>query len=242
MKELEGNVAVVTGASKGIGRAVAQMLSAEGATVVISARGDDLEPLGRELAEVGQEPVCVRADVRRQADIEALRDATLEAAGVPDILVANAGIGLYAPITETSMDDFDDILATNVRGTYALVHAFLPAMLERGSGHIVIIASVAGLHGFAGETAYCTSKFAQVGFAQALDNEVRERGIKVSCICPGGVNTEFAIGRGRVKGDPMLDQFMTAEDIAKAVRLAVTTGPTTRILNVAMRSMLEPVA
>jgi NAD(P)-dependent dehydrogenase (short-subunit alcohol dehydrogenase family) len=241
MKELEGAVAVVTGASKGIGRAVARMLCAEGAKVVIAARGDDLEPFGRELAEIGPEPVCVRCDVRRQEDVERLRDVTL-AVGAPDILVANAGIGLYAPITETSMDDFDDIMATNVRGTYALVQTLLPSMLERGSGHVVVLASVAGLHGFPNETAYCTSKFAQVGFAQALDNEVRERGIKVSCICPGGVNTEFALGRGRTKGDPMLEQFMTADDIAKAVRLAVTTGPTTRILNVAMRSMLEPVA
>lgn len=242
MSDLDGAVAVVTGASKGIGRAVAEMLGGEGAKVVLAARGDDLQTFGDELARSGAEPVTVRADVRRQGDIDELRRRTLEEAGVPDIVVANAGIGLYASILETSMEDFDDIIATNVRGTYALVKAFLPEMLERGSGHIVILASVAGLHGFAGETAYCTSKFAQVGFAQALDNEVRERGIKVSCICPGGVNTHFALGRGRVEGDPMLDQFMSAEDIAKAVRLAVTTGPNTRILNVAMRSMLEPVA
>ena len=103
---------------------------------------------------------------------------------------------------------------------------------------LVCLASVAGLHGFPNETAYCTSKFAQVGLAQALDNEVREQGIKVSCICPGGVNTDFAIGRGRVSGDPMLERFMSAEDIAQAVRLAVCTGPNARILNVAMRSML----
>jgi 3-oxoacyl-[acyl-carrier protein] reductase len=242
MPDLDGAVAVVTGASKGIGRAVSQMLGEAGATVVLAARGDDLESLRNELARSGQEPVAVRTDVRKQADIDALREITLETVGVPDILVANAGIGLYASMTETSMDDFDDIIATNVRGTYALVRAFLPAMLERGAGRIVILASVAGLHGFAGETAYCASKFAQVGLAEALDNEVRERGIKVSCICPGGVKTEFAIGRGRVAGDPKLDDLMTAEDIAQAVRLAVTTGPNTRILNVTMRSMVEPVA
>jgi len=133
-------------------------------------------------------------------------------------------------------------MATNVRGTYGFIKAFLPEMLERGSGHVVILASVAGLHGFPRETAYCASKFAQVGLAEALDNEVRERGVKVSCICPGGVKTDFAIGRGRVKGDPMLDQFMSPEDIAEAVLLTVRTGSNTRVLNIAMRSMIEPVA
>src|SRR4051794_19229875 len=113
MSDLDGAVAVVTGASKGIGRATAQMLSAEGAKVVLVARGDDVAQLGRELAQTGPEPVCVQADVRKQSDIDELLKTTLDSAGVPDILVANAGVGLYAPITETSMDDFDDILATN---------------------------------------------------------------------------------------------------------------------------------
>lgn len=242
MNQLDGQTAVVTGASRGIGSAVAEMLAGEGAQVVMVARSRaDLDRRRDEIAAVGPEPLAVSADIRLDADIEALCQATTQAIGVPDILVANAGIGMYASILETSMADFDDILATNVRGTYALVKAFLPRMLERGSGHVVILASVAGLHGFSNETAYCMSKFAQVGFAQALDNEVREQGIKVSCICPGGVNTDFAIGRGRVSGDPMLEQFMTAEDIAQAVRLAVCTGPNARILQVAMRSMLEPV-
>jgi short-subunit dehydrogenase len=243
MNDLDGASAVVTGASRGIGSAVAELLATEGARVVMAARSlADLDRRREEIARVGAAPVCVQADIRLDADVDALLQATLDTVGVPDIVVANAGIGLYAPIGETSMEDFDDIVATNVRGTYALVRAFLPGMLERGSGHVVVLASVAGLHGFANETAYCTSKFAQVGFAQALDNEVREQGIKVSCICPGGVNTDFAIGRGRVSGDPMLEQFMSAEDIAQAVRLAVCTGPNARILNVAMRSMLEPVA
>jgi 3-oxoacyl-[acyl-carrier protein] reductase len=243
MSQLEGATAVVTGASKGIGAAVAELFATEGARVVMAARNDaDLQRRRDEIALLGPPPVAVQADVRLDADVDALLRATLDAVGVPDIVVANAGIGLYAPVAETSMQEFDDIVATNVRGTYGLVRAFLPDMLERGSGHVVIVASVAGLHGFANETAYCTSKFAQVGFAQALDNEVREHGIKVSCICPGGVNTDFAIGRGRTSGDPMLERFMSADDIAQAVRLAVCTGPNARILNVAMRSMMEPVA
>jgi short-subunit dehydrogenase len=243
MNELDGSTAVVTGASRGIGSAVAEMLTGAGAKVVMVARtGEDLDRRRGEIADVGAEPVSITADIRLDADLERVLQETTDAIGVPDIVVANAGIGLYASLLDTTMADFDDIIATNVRGTYGIVKAFLPGMLERGSGHIVILASVAGLHGFPNETAYCTSKFAQVGFAQALDNEVRESGIKVSCICPGGVNTDFAIGRGRTSGDPMLDQFMSAEDIAQAVRLAVCTGPNARILNVAMRSMLEPVA
>jgi short-subunit dehydrogenase len=243
MNHLNGETAVVTGASRGIGSAVSEMLASEGAKVVMVARGQaDLDRRREEISVLGPDPVGVAADIRTDAGIDAVSAATSEAVGVPNIIVANAGIGMYASILETTMQDFDDILATNVRGTYSLVKAFLPGMLERGSGHVVILASVAGLHGFPNETAYCTSKFAQVGFAQALDNEVREQGIKVSCICPGGVNTDFAIGRGRVSGDPMLEQFMTAEDIAQAVRLAVCTGPNARILQVAMRSMLEPVA
>jgi len=244
MSSLSGRTAVVTGASRGIGGAVADLLANEGVTVAMVARTQqDLQQRRGQIAQDGaQPPLAIAADIRTDDGIRTVLDEAIGAFGAPDILVANAGIGLYASIVDTSMDDFDDIIATNVRGTYALVKAFLPAMLERGSGHIVILASVAGLHGFANETAYCTSKFAQVGFAQALDNEVRERGIKVSCICPGGVNTDFAIGRGRVSGDPMLEEFMTAEDIAQAVRLAVSTGPNARILNVAMRSMREPVA
>ncbi len=243
MGSLENKSAVVTGAGKGIGRAIAMMLGGEGAIVVASARTEsDLLSLSDELAAAGGECVPVVADVREDSGIQRLYEAATDSVGAADILISNAGVGLYADLADTTMAQFDNIMATNIRGTYAFVKRFLPDLLARGSGDVVMVASVAGLHGFPGESAYCASKFAQVGFAQALDNEVRGQGIRVSCICSGGVNTHFALGDGRTPGDPMLKRFMAPEDIAQAVRLAVMTGPNARILNVTMRSMIEPVA
>ena len=129
---------------------------------------------------------------------------------------------------------------TNMRSSFLCTSAFLPGMLERNEGWIVFVASVAGLKGLPHETVYCASKFAQVGFAQALDYETRERGVKVSVVAPGGVHTDFAIGTGRTKDDPHLTEMMDAQDVAEAVLFAVTQPEKVRVFLIGLRPMSEP--
>jgi 3-oxoacyl-[acyl-carrier protein] reductase len=139
-----------------------------------------------------------------------------------------------------TVEDYDWMMRANMRSSFLCTHRFLPAMLERGSGQICFIGSVAGLKGLPGESLYCASKFAQMGFAQALDYETREHGVKVSVVAPGGVSTEFAIGTGRVEGDPALDQMLDPDDVAAAVRFALTQPERSRTFLIGLRPMSEP--
>ena len=226
---LKDKVAVVTGASRGIGEATALTLAQAGADVVVTARtGDELAAL----------PVV--ADLTREADVERLRQATLERFGRADILVNNAGVGKYGPLSSLSAADYDWMRNTNMRSSFLCTAAFLPGMLERRQGWVVFVSSVAGLKGLPNESVYCATKFAQMGFAQALDYETREQGVKVSVVAPGGVGTHFAFGTGRTPGDPMLDGMMDAKDVAEAVLFAVTQPPKVRVFLIGMRPMSEP--
>jgi NADP-dependent 3-hydroxy acid dehydrogenase YdfG len=229
---LEGKVAFVTGASGGIGAAVARALAGEGARVALaSRRGDDL---GLEGA-LGL--VC---DVRDQAQLgEAVR-ATVDRFGRLDILVANAGVGAYGPFLELDPDHLDEMIEVNVKGTIYAVRAALPHLLESGEGDIVTLASEAGRRGLPYEAVYCASKFAQVGFTRALDHEMRERGLRCTNVCPGGVATQFAMGRGRTPDMPGLAGMMSAEDVADVVVFVLTRPRNHRILETAFRPMTEP--
>jgi 3-oxoacyl-[acyl-carrier protein] reductase len=131
---------------------------------------------------------------------------------------------------------------SNMRSTFLFTRHTVPAMLAQGTGTILMIASMAGLYGFAGEAVYCASKFAQVGFAQALDRELRPKGIKVGVICPGGVKTEFALGKGRTAESVAQSAMLEPEDVAAAVVLACTQAPGSRIIEIQMRPMGEPLA
>jgi NAD(P)-dependent dehydrogenase (short-subunit alcohol dehydrogenase family) len=243
--QLKGKVAVVTGASRGIGRATALALAREEAHVVVTARTrPDLEELAREIQSLGVQGLAVPADVSQEEDVERLREKTLSAFDQVNILVNNAGVGKLGDqglLHLLSVQDYDWMMDTNMRSSFLCTKAFLPEMLERQDGWIVFVASVAGLKGLGNhQTVYCASKFAQVGFAQALDYEVRESGIKVSVIAPGGVKTDFAIGTGRTAGAPRLDEFMAPDDIADAVVFAVTQPPNVRVFLIGMRPMIEP--
>jgi NADP-dependent 3-hydroxy acid dehydrogenase YdfG len=239
--ELEGQVAVVTGASSGIGRAVARTLAGEGASVVLVARrAERLEELADELNDAGMTALAVTADVSDEGDVDRVQATTVERFGAADILVNNVGVGSYGPLPTMTVEDYDWMMRSNVRSSFLCTHRFLPAMLERGSGQICFIGSVAGLKGLPGESVYCASKFAQMGFAQALDYETREQGVKVSVVAPGGVNTEFAIGTGRTAGDPMLDAMLDADDVASAVRFALTQPEGARTFLIGLRPMSEP--
>lgn len=241
MGGLEDQVAVVTGASSGIGEAAARCLAQDGASVVLTARrAERLEAVAADIEDAGGQALAVPADLTREADVTRLHDEAIERFDRVDILVNNAGVGAYGSIEETSVEDFDRMMAVNMRATFLATRAFLPAMKERGHGQVCFVASVAGLRGLPGESAYCASKFAQVGFAQALDHETRDRGVKISVVAPGGVRTEFAFGAGRTPGDPALDRMLAADDVAGAIHFALTQPDQARSFLVGLRPMSEP--
>jgi NADP-dependent 3-hydroxy acid dehydrogenase YdfG len=229
---LEGKVALITGASAGIGAAVARALNEEGARLALaSRRGDELGLDGA----LGL--VC---DVRDQKQLDQAVEAAVDRFGGLDILVANAGVGAYGPFLELDAEHLEEMIDVNVKGAIYAVRAALPHLLESGEADVVTLASEAGRRGLPYEAVYCASKFAQVGFTRALDHELRERGIRCTNVCPGGVATEFALGRGRTPDMPELAGMMSADDVAEVVLFVLTRPRNHRILETAFRPMTEP--
>jgi 3-oxoacyl-[acyl-carrier protein] reductase len=227
---LEGKTAVITGASRGIGAAVARSLHARGVNLGLSSRsGDDLG-LDRTVAHA--------CDVRDAAAVTALCDATAERFGGIDILVANAGVGAYGPFLELSPEHLDEMIDTNLKGTLYAVRAALPHMRGR-AGDIVTVASEAGRRGLPYEAVYCASKFGQVGFTRSLDHELREQGIRCTNVCPGGVATDFALEEGRGRTPDALPGMGSAEDVAAVVLFVLEQPRHLRILETALRPMTE---
>jgi 3-oxoacyl-[acyl-carrier protein] reductase len=232
MTSLQGKVALVTGASRGIGRAVAHALAQARVELGLASRsGDDLG-LGGVVAHA--------CDVRRTDQVEAIVSATVERFGRLDILVANAGVGAYGPFLDLPREQLDEMVDVNVKGTLYAVRAALPHLLESGEADIVTVASEAGRRGLPYEAAYCASKFAQVGLTRALDHELRERGVRCTNVCPGGVATDFAMGRGRTPEMPELAGMMRPEDVAEVVLFVLTRPRNHRILETAFRPVTEP--
>ena len=231
MAELDGKVALVTGASGGIGASLAKMRHGAGAAVgLLSRRGDDLG-LERSLG--------LACDVRDRDAVEHATEAVVERFGRLDIAVANAGVGAYGPFLELDPDELESMIDVNLKGTLYTAAAALPHLIGSGAGDFVSLASVAGVRAFPGEAVYNASKFGQVGFTRALDHELREHGVRSSCICPGGVHTGFAIGSGRREGDPELEAMMTPDEVAEVVLFAVTRPRRLRILTTTFRPMGE---
>lgn len=238
MRDLNGTVVAITGASSGIGAASARALAEEGASLVLGARRTDrLEELASGL---DTDVATIEMDVRRPEDAARLVETAKERFGRIDSLVANAGIGAYGGIMDLSNDQLSEMMDTNIAGTVWPIRAVVPDFVEAGEGDIVIIASVAGLRGASDEAVYAATKFAQVGLAGALDRELREKGIRVTTLCPGGVATEFAMGAGRTPDMPGLDEMMRPEDIAAAVVTVLSQPRSMRTLLWSMRSIHEP--
>ena len=240
LEDIRGKVALVTGASRGIGRAAALAFAREGTQVVVTARTQDqLDSLVKDCQDMGVKAVAIAADAANADDVKRLKSEALNAFDQIDIVVNNAGVAKYGTLLEHTVEEYYWMMNTNMRSTFLCTHAFLPEMLERKSGSIIIVSSQAGYNGFAGETVYCATKFAQVGFAEGLDREVREKNIKVSVIAPGGVRTTFAFGTGRTEDMPQLAGMLEAESVADAIIYAARQSPESRILVVGMRPMSE---
>jgi 3-oxoacyl-[acyl-carrier protein] reductase len=213
--ELKGKVALITGGTKGIGRAIAEALAREGMDICISARKEDeIERTVAEIGDLGDIKVTgAAADVRDYDEVKALVAHTKTELGGLDVLVNNAGIGKFETVEEMSPDDFRAILETNLFGVFYCCHEAIPLMRARGGGYIINISSLAGVNAHPRMSAYNASKFALNGFSEALMQEVRHENIRVSYIMPGSVNTYFG-GDG-----PSEDQSwkLQPEDIAYVV-------------------------
>jgi NAD(P)-dependent dehydrogenase (short-subunit alcohol dehydrogenase family) len=231
MGSLDGRVALVTGASRGIGAAVARSLSAEGARLSLASRsGDDL----------GIEGAVARpCDVRDRAALGMLVAETVDRFGGLDILVVNAGVGAYGPFLDLPDDQLEEMIDVNVKGAIYAIQAALPHLVRSDAPDIVTVASEAGRRGLPNEAVYCASKFAQVGLTRALDHELRERGVRCTNVCPGGVHTDFAMGRGRTPDMPELGGMMAPQDVADVVLFVLTRPRNQRILEVALRPVTE---
>lgn len=220
-RSLEGAVAVVTGASAGIGTATARALVAAGARVALGAcRAERLDAL---VAELGADNALgVPGDVRDPAHNDALVAAAVERWGRLDITVPNAGIGAYGGILDLEDDQLTEMVQTNYLGTVWTVRSAVRRFREQGDGgDIVIVSSVAGFRGGEDEAVYAGTKHAQVGLGGSLDRELRAEDIRVTLVCPAGTSTEFAIGAGRTAGSPELDDYLRPEDVAHAVRVVL---------------------
>ena len=214
--ELRGTISVVTGGSRGIGLAIAAALVEGGGRVVITGRDQNhLEAAAGELQKNASDRDAVhavRADVRNAREAAGAIDTAVRKFGGLDVLVNNAGVGVFAPIAEMTLDQWQQVIGTNLSGVFYCCHAALPHLRSRGGGWIINISSLAGKNAFPDAAAYCASKAGLNQFSEALMQEVRHDGIRVSYVMPGSVSTDFG-GRGAGKGDWAL----RAEDVAEVV-------------------------
>ena len=223
---LENRRVVITGGGRGIGAATARLLASEGAAVAVSARtGAEIETVAAELRSAGHEAHAIPCDVTEESQVEALRSAAETALGRVDILVNNAGVAHSAPLARTTLADWNRLLAVNATGTFLCTRAFLPAMVERGWGRIINVASVVGRAGAPYISAYAAAKHAVVGLTRAISAEVARTGVTVNAVCPGYVETDMTIQSvERIVGK-------TGLDAAEARRRLAAMSPQDRIFS-----------
>jgi NADP-dependent 3-hydroxy acid dehydrogenase YdfG len=222
---LEDRVAIVTGAGRGIGKAIAEILARSGASVVLAARTvSELESVRENLLREGRRSHVVATDLCRNAEITRLVDLTVAQFGRIDILVNNAGTGVFNSVVETSLEEFDEMCNVNLKGLFLLTKAVLPHMMRAESGHIVNVASLAGKNPVKGGAVYAATKWAVRGFSSSLMLEVREKNIRVTTIFPGSVDTTFSSTNLR------RENITQPSDVAEAV-LGAVSAPTRSMIS-----------
>jgi 3-oxoacyl-[acyl-carrier protein] reductase len=230
---LQGNIALITGASRGIGKAIALRLAKMGAAIAICGRDKSaLTASANEIQRYGRPVYAQLADVTNSAEIAELVAQTERTLGPILILVNNAGIGLFGPAHEKTESDWDRVLNTNLKSVFLVSRAVVPSMIKRGVGDIINISSLAGRNAFAGGGLYCASKWGLQGLTACMAEDLRDHGIRVSVICPGSVATEFS-GRGHKDATKALQ----SEDVAHAVAMLVTQSPQSFISEVQLRPL-----
>ena len=228
---LAGKVALITGGSRGIGRAIAIKLASIGSAVAICGRDETkLAATEREILALGVRAIALRADVTQPKDVTKLAEKVESTLAPISILVNNAGIGLFGPVHEKTEAEWDQLMNTNVKSVFLVSRTVIPGMIVRAGGDIINISSLAGKSVFAGGGAYCASKWAVQGLSGCMAEELREHGIRVSTICPGSVATQFA-GRGPKDSTKVLKP----EDVAHAVAMIAMQGPQSFVSEVHVR-------
>jgi len=235
---LAGKTAVITGASAGIGWATAIALARHGAKLMVTARREDrLRRLCEEIESLGAQAVFHAGDAAEESTAQQSIALAVNTFGSLDILINNAGAGNYKNLVDTTAEEYDALMNANMRSGFLFSRYAVPHMIEQKNGTILFISSVAGLQGAPGESVYCATKFAQSGFAQSLDAELRKHNIKVGTLFPGGVKTEFAIGHGRTEESVRDSRMMDPAEVAEAIVFACLQPPNLRIPQMTIRHM-----
>ncbi len=236
--QLVGKTVIVTGASAGIGHATALAFAAHGANLVVTARREDrLRNLCASIRERGGKVVFLAGDATEESTAEGAVAVALSTFGSLDVLIANAGAGNYKNLVDTSAAEYDQLMDANMKSSFLFTrHAAVP-MVQQRAGQILFVSSIAGLRGYAGEAVYCATKFAQVGFAQALEAELIRYNIKVSVVCPGGTKSEFAIGHGRTEETVRASHMMEPAEVADTIVYTCMQPPNIRIPQLTVRHM-----
>ena len=237
VQRLVGQVAVVTGAGRGIGAAIVQKLAAMGATAVLCGRARAaLESTARAITQAGGKAEVVSCDVTSLASVEAAAGRVEASFGRVDILVNNAGVrGFGGPLHELPPESWEQILNTNLRGVYYAVRAFAPIMIRARSGHIINISSLAGKNALPNGAAYAASKWGLNGLSYSLVEELRGYNIRVAVICPGSTNTELSPHAGKDPG-----KMLQPEDVAHAVGMLVTQSAQSFVSEILLRPTQKP--
>jgi NADP-dependent 3-hydroxy acid dehydrogenase YdfG len=221
--KLAGQVAVVTGAGRGIGRAVAATLAREGAAVALAARSTaELEAVAREIEQAGGRTLTMPTDVRHEGAVEALARRVLGEWQRVDVLVNAAGVATFAPVTDSKLDDWDQMLAVNLRGAVLCCRAILPAMTARHRGTIINVGSVVTSRSLTGSAAYTASKYGLLGFSRVLAEEMRPHGVRVGVLSAGATATSLW---DAMPAAPARERMLRADQVAEAALLMAALDP-----------------
>lgn len=233
--ELKNSVAIVTGASKGIGKSIAHRLAKEGVHTVLASRNAQvLTSLQKQINDEGGHAIAIPTDVSSEQSVHHLISETLKTFGTIDILINNAGVGGFSNIVDSTVEQFDAMMDVNVKGVYLCTRGVLPAMIAQKKGEIINIASLAGKNSFGGGAIYSATKWGLIGFARSLMLEVREHNIRVVTLCPGSVNTGFG---AKERDEPMIIQ---PEDVASTVHFVLTMPNRVNVSEIDIRPTKKP--